>query len=67
MFPPSGLIVEQIAKTCLVAPLAMKQRLTRARRAIVEVGDGRDHAIAVTTSVAEANHIRRELDSLTVT
>lgn len=34
----SGLTVEQIAKAFLVSPAAMKQRITRAKRAIAEVG-----------------------------
>ena len=34
----SGLTVEQIAKAFLVSPAAMEQRITRARRAIAEVG-----------------------------
>lgn len=34
----SGLTVEQIAKAFLVSPAAMEQRLTRAKRAIAEVG-----------------------------
>jgi RNA polymerase sigma-70 factor (ECF subfamily) len=34
----SGLTVEQIAKAFLVSPAAMEQRITRAKRAIAEVG-----------------------------
>jgi len=34
----SGLSVEQIAKAFLVSPAAMEQRITRAKRAIAEVG-----------------------------
>jgi RNA polymerase sigma-70 factor (ECF subfamily) len=34
----SGLTVEQIAKAFLVTPAAMEQRITRAKRAIAEVG-----------------------------
>jgi RNA polymerase sigma-70 factor (ECF subfamily) len=34
----SGLTVEQIAKAFLVSPAAMKQRITRAKQAIAEVG-----------------------------
>jgi RNA polymerase sigma-70 factor (ECF subfamily) len=34
----SGLTVEQIAKAFLVSPVAMEQRITRAKRAIAEVG-----------------------------
>jgi len=34
----SGLAIEQIAKAFLVSPAAMKQRITRAKRAIAEVG-----------------------------
>jgi RNA polymerase sigma-70 factor (ECF subfamily) len=34
----SGLTVEQIAKAFLVSPAAMEQRITRAKRAITEVG-----------------------------
>jgi RNA polymerase sigma-70 factor, ECF subfamily len=34
----SGLTIEQIAKAFLVSPAAMKQRITRAKRAIAEVG-----------------------------
>jgi RNA polymerase sigma-70 factor, ECF subfamily len=34
----SGLTVEQIAKAFLVSPTAMEQRVTRAKRAIAEVG-----------------------------
>lgn len=34
----SGLTVEQIAKAFLVSPAAMKQRITRAKRAIAEIG-----------------------------
>jgi RNA polymerase sigma-70 factor, ECF subfamily len=34
----SGLTVEQIAKAFLVSPAAMEQRITRAKRAIAEIG-----------------------------
>jgi RNA polymerase sigma-70 factor (ECF subfamily) len=34
----SGLTIEQIAKAFLVSPAAMKQRITRAKRAIADVG-----------------------------
>ncbi|MGH8199049.1 MAG: RNA polymerase sigma factor [Steroidobacteraceae bacterium] len=34
----SGLTVEQIAKAFLVSPVAMEQRITRAKRAIAQVG-----------------------------
>jgi RNA polymerase sigma-70 factor, ECF subfamily len=38
----SGLTVEQIAKAFLVSPAAMEQRITRAKRAIAELGVGFD-------------------------
>jgi len=38
----SGLTVEQIARAFLVSPAAMEQRITRAKRAIAEVGVGFD-------------------------
>jgi RNA polymerase sigma-70 factor, ECF subfamily len=62
----SGLTVAQIAKAFLVAPAAMEQRITRAKRRIAEVGVEFETpgAIALANSVAEANLIRRELDSL---
>jgi RNA polymerase sigma-70 factor, ECF subfamily len=34
----SGLTIEQIAKAFLVSPVAMEQRITRAKRAIAEIG-----------------------------
>jgi RNA polymerase sigma-70 factor, ECF subfamily len=38
----SGLTVEQIARAFLVSPAAMEQRITRAKRAIAELGVGFD-------------------------